>query len=369
MANELKAFRWPPQQTSRERVGGQLFFPDSRIHKWLETHRTEHLIHRLDIIWGNVFAYKFKHSLAGFYVLKSLQEKYDTPKSSFYSNLHTSIFQDLKQILDHPDVCYALGREYGIYPYFARDYIPESDMKLHKRGKDLKNQFETLDLKSLYVKYNSCRPTEKEFLELASQGYGPAYLKAADMAEERGDLEESERILRKALSAGHTDALLHLASLYEERNQQDKAQEFLTQAGNENIAYSYLFQGIKLVGRIDINNSHEEKEKLKKMPAETIKQAADYFIKSGKARDPKGFRYLGCLNLKLSEFAKTKKERDYLKSQALRAFLDGCTIGGICCLVDMHKMLSGKQFSEIIQEYKLEPYQDFLGYMEQFLSE
>ncbi|MBL0942297.1 MAG: hypothetical protein IBJ00_06215 [Alphaproteobacteria bacterium] len=368
IADELKAFKWPAQKTAKERVGGQLFFPASHIHKWLETHRTEHLIHRLDIIWSNVFAYKFKHSLAGFYVLKSLQENYSMigPQySPFYTNLYSSIFEDLKQTLDHPDVCYALGREYSIYPYFVRNYISENDIKLHKRGKDLKNKFEILVLKSLYVKYSSCRPTEEEFLELASQGYAPAYIRAASMAEERSDLEKAAELLNKALQTGHEEASLSLVRVYKKQHYEDKAQE----ASKANIASSYLSKGVKLVGPVELNYSFLKTEKLKKIPLKIIKQAENYFIKAGKARDPKGFRYLGALNLKLSEIAKTEEEKISLKSRALLAFRDGCRIGDICCLAEMRRLTSKKHFAEIIKASKLEPYEDFLGYMEQFLSE
>lgn len=339
LGQKLKAEKWPSQVSWKEVVGGHLFFPSTHIHRYQESVHTEHFLRRIDTIYGCMMASAFRHPLALFYAthILWLSNKHDDelfdeetgdPKPSCYTRLMARACEDLKERLDHPDICYALGKNYWISYSLIGRYIEVDNIEFHKEGKDFKNKFEVLSLSRNRKGYKE--PTIDNFLNLAHQGYVPAYIEAAEYAKVKKERDREKEILEEAVQKGYPLAWLGLASWYAAHNQEDHSQECLQKAEQAGIIAATLHKGLQLVGDLTgfISLDKEVKKRLK---APSWRKAAEHFSKAGEAHDPKGWENLSYLYLRLYQISKKEKNKAIFKEALFEAASNGCRLGWPAC--------------------------------------
>ncbi|MGN6670563.1 MAG: hypothetical protein ACTHJ4_03405 [Candidatus Nucleicultricaceae bacterium] len=302
LGQQMNVERWSSKDSWKESIGGQLFFPASRLHKWQESHYTEHLLQRSDVLHGCIFAASFKHSLGLFYTTHILwiinrfndDSGSGVNQSPVYRRMMQKACAQLKRHLDKPDVCYALGKGCSLPTSLTGKYMGEmTAFELHKNGGDSKNQFALLSLKASRNGYTGS-PVE-EFLDLAcQQNYLPAYLEAAHYARKAKQREREKSILEEAIRKGYALAWIDLAYWYQDHKQTEKHLASLNKAAQANIPQAFISLGLNLVGD---GSFHLDIEKLENISSADLKKVSDYFRKAGELlHDPRGYKYLTDLN-------------------------------------------------------------------------
>jgi hypothetical protein len=373
LGQKMKVERWPSQESWKETVGGQLFFPTSRIHQYQESSYTKHLIQRSDILHGCIFAATFRHSLGLFYTTHilwtinrlddDLKADIEHEKPNFYTRTMSQACQELEHLLDRPEVCYALGQECFLPTSLTRNYVSMKGMDYYKKGADLKNQCAVLTRKMIAEKYTELEV--EDFLNLARQGYLPAYLEAAEYASNIKRRDRAKLILEEATQKGYSLAWIDLAYWYEKNKQLNEYQECLEQAAKAGVPYAFIEKGFSFLGN---KTQQIDREELKKTSAENIGQAAAAFLKAGQLRDPLGFECLAELKLELSRLATTPDEAKALRADAYEAIKQGCKLGWKASFWDLAIVTSGEKHEKALIKYGPAP-NDFIGALESFLKE
>jgi len=257
LGQQMKVERWPSQESWKETVDGQLFFPVSRIHQYQESSRTEHLLQRSDILHGCIFAATFRHSLGYFYTTHilwtinrfddDLKADREHNKPNFYTRTMSQACQGLEHLLDRPDVCYALGQADSLPTSLMNNYLNMDAIDFYEKGRDLKNQCGFLVAKMMAEE--ETEGTIDDFLNLARQGYLPAYIEAAEYASNIKRRDRAKLILEEAIQKGYSLAWIDLAYWYEKNKQLDKYQECLEQAAKADVPRGLILQGFSFLER------------------------------------------------------------------------------------------------------------------------
>jgi hypothetical protein len=377
LGQQMKVERWPSQESWKETVGGQLFFPTSRIHQYQESNYTNHLLQRSDILHGCIFAATFRHSLGLFYTAHilwtinrfddDLEADREHNKPNFYTRTMSQACQELEQLLDRSDVCYALGQAGSLPTSLTDNYVSMDHVSYYKKGKDLKNQCEFLVEKMMAEE--ETEGTIDDFLSLAHQGYLPAYLEAAKYANNTKQRERAKHILEEATQKGYSLAWIDLAYWYGKNKQLEEYQECLEKAAKADISYAFIEKGFSFLGN---ETQQIDREELKKIPAENIGQAAAAFLKAGQLHDPLGFECLAELKLELSKLATTQDEAEALRAEALRAeayeaIKQGCALGWVKSFWELDTVTSGEEYAKVLRKFSPAS-KDFIKDLEIFLK-
>lgn len=373
LVQEMKIERWPSQESWKETVGAHLFFPASRIHKYQEYSHTEHLIQRSDILHGCIFSATFRHSLGLFYTThilwtinrfdSDIQMDMKNNKFNFYTQALEKTYRELEQLLDRPNVSYALGQASSLPASLLDNYENIKAIEFYKKGEDLKNQHKVLVAKMIVEEETA--DIIDNFLDLAKQGYFPAYLEAADYANNSKQKDRARIILEEATQKSYHIAWIELAHWYKKNKDLDNYQKCLNHALQANIPHAFIVQGFNLLN----HNVHQfEIEKLKILPKETINLAADAFRKAGQLHDPLGFEYLAELKLYLSDIVTSPLEAKALKVEAYEAIKQGCALGWAKSFWKLPLFVSGEKYENVLRKYGPAP-DDFIEALENFLKE
>ncbi|AIL13798.1 hypothetical protein IM40_10410 (plasmid) [Candidatus Paracaedimonas acanthamoebae] len=360
LGQQIKAEQWPSQESWKEIIGGQLFFPASRLHDWQGSPYTEHLLQRSDILHGCIFAASFQHSLGLFYTTHilwminrfddDLKNDRELNKPNFYTRMMQKACCELEQCLDKPDVCYALGQGDILPTSLSDNYIKMNAIELYEKGSDLKNQCAALGLKASRRGYTGS-PIEA-FLALARQGYLPAYIEAAEHAQKAKQKEVEKLILEKAIEQDYPLAWIDLAYWYDKHGQKEESLMCLEKAAQAKVSYGFIGLGFKLAGdrlhRLDM-------EKLQKTSSLDLNQACDYFKKAGELHDPHGYEYLTNLKLALSRLSQDKEKALFLKAEALEAAKQGCALGWEMSYCSLATLLSDEKYIDALKVYGAPP--------------
>ena len=344
IAQDLNVYKWP-QQNWYQSVAGHLFYP-SDINVFLESPYKKHLIRKSHMTWACAVAAYYHHPLAQYYLAKTLDkirsEYSDADRPEFFNKLYETSLKDLAQCLDNNDACYALGTSKQEYPYIGDDYTKGESLDIFKKGTDFKNKMGTILCQKRHLR-------QKEYLKLAQQGYGPAYVKAAFYTEE---FEDKEEYLKKAINLDYITAWIELGDLYEEQNNLSLAQECYKEAAKRGLIEGRIQYGISLVGNIaresaDLYND----EGILLFPEEVIAEAAHSFTLAGQEKDPQGWQYLSALKLKLYQKTPTKE----LEQEFYQALVEGIKLGDDEAYHKMYQYFSKDTFTFYVNNYGRPP--------------
>jgi len=362
LGQQIKAEQWPSLESWKEIIGGQLFFPASRLHEWQESPYTKYFLQRSDILHGCIFAASFRHSLGLFYTTHilwminrfddDLENDRELNKPNFYTRMMQKACFELEQCLDRSDVCYALGQGYILPTSLSDNYVKMNAIELYEKGSDLKNQCAALSLKASRRGYTGS-PIEA-FLALARQGYLPAYIEAAEHAQKTKQKEVEKLILEKATEQGYPLAWIDLAYWYDKHGQKEESLICLKKASQAKVSYAFIKLGFKLVGdhfhRLDM-------EKLQKASPFELEQASNYFKEVGELHDPKGYEYLTDLKLALSRLSQDKEKALSLKAEALEAAKQGCALGWKMAYCKLARLTSDEEYLMSLKVYGHPPHE------------
>ncbi|AIL12423.1 hypothetical protein IM40_01035 [Candidatus Paracaedimonas acanthamoebae] len=359
-AQQLKVDSWPAQTTGKERVGAHLFFPPHAL-EWFDCPYRNHLLKRFDYLWGFAISAKLNHSLGKYLLVDALHQirRYEEPKlTPFFQEYLRTVVAELNQCLNHPDACYLLGRgQTGNYPYLISRCdrtLPEDE--LFRRHPDhLRNQYYALKETDDYWTYQESMV--KKYLDLARQGYFPAYLRAADRAK---DVQEKIQILTEASEKGYGLAFLELGYLYEG----EQAVSCFQQAAENGISTGYIVLAKSLIGdpRPHMKQWRKDLTHLSQKEADQLtEQAAEYFKKAGEAHDPKGWEYLIVLWKERFETAKAQKDQSKMQfywPKLTDAIQDGMHIGSAYAYLQAQVYFKKPYFEGRVRAYGYPPQGD-----------
>jgi hypothetical protein len=374
LAQNLKAYRWPSQKTWKDTVGGHLFFPSETI-EWEQNIFESFHLRRIDMLWSFAVGAKFNNSLSKYYlvrVLDRIRSDYtDAPLPLFFKKLYTEAFLDLKKSVDNPDACYVIGSNYMCYPYLSTTYVDEKKdkdlcnikkaIKWHKKGADLKNKFQVLEIKAAATATYSS-PTEEEYLSLASKGYIPAYVNALSLEDSS---QRRKEIRKEAVKKGYKYFLPDITSPYKGRKKLENAREAYLKAGRNNISHAYIMLGSTYVDDIFFQFKIDRLD-LKKLPSQNINKAIDAFTLAGNLKNPEGWEYLSTLYQELYE-QKIITQEEYRK-KILYSLEEGVKLGSAYCYHKSYHYLPQKAFDFFIKNYGYPPQMELRYNIEAFLN-
>ncbi len=373
-ARDSKAYQWPSQKNWKDVVGGHLFFPEKTL-EWENIYPESYNLRRIDNLWAFAVGAKFNHALSKLYLAKMLDklrsEYTDAATPEFFKRFYKEAFIDLKKSPDNPDACYVIGTNYRYNSYSVAEYLGEevdrvtlgckNAIEWHETGKDLKNQFGILEVKS-NAKSIYIHPTADEYLALARAGYMQAYTKAAELIK---DDKERKKIRKEAIEKGYNIAWLGLGGMYKIRGRIDKARECFAKAGEIGITSGYIKLGISYLG--DIQSEMEMKEKpLNTRTKEEIENGIKAFRLAGKAGNPEGWEYLARLYQQLYEKKLISKE-DY-QDKMHDTLCEGTWLGSASCYHTAYFRLTDSTFSFILKNYGMPPQHELRYTIEQFIN-
>ncbi len=374
LAQKLKAYKWPSQQTWKEVVGGHLFFPKETIEWDSNIFESFHL-RRIDMIWSFAVGAKFNHALSKFYlanVLEKIRSNFtDAPRPLFFKKLYTEAFGDLKKSVDNPDACYVIGDNYEGYPYLSTAYVDEKKDKdvcnskkaiaWHTKGKGLKNKFQILKIKeSALAIYPS--PTGQEYLALAREGYTSAYVNSLLLT---NDPRIREEIKKEGLEKGYKYFLPNIKSSYKDKEKLEKAREAYHNAGRNNVSYAYIMLGSTYVGEM-LYQFKLDRIDLKKISSQDINKAIEAFTAAGTLKNPEGWEYLSTLYQELYEQKIIKKEE--YRDKIISSLEEGVRLGSANCYHKSYRYLPQRVVDFFVENYGYPPQTDLSNNIELFIN-
>jgi hypothetical protein len=282
-------YQWPRQQDDKQAVGGDLFFP-KWAHEWADSFEQKKLLKRKDMVQTFAIGAKLNNPVSLYYFVNTLEtirtdfSLQDTPDLLY--QFYQQAFKDLEQCTDH----HILGWNTWRPPHLLRSNS-EKAFNLHTKGGDLRNRLQVLELRSIRggTRFTSfTKATLEDYLEVAREGYGPAYLKAAELAT---DPETKVSILKEALEKGYTPAFIEMGSLHGMQGNLEEERKYYEDAAQAGISEGYVDLGRTYVGNI----MSPSREKVEALTEEQIEKAEYFFWLAGEAQDPNGWDHLARL--------------------------------------------------------------------------
>lgn len=347
---QLNIKLWPKPNTWKKCVGSHLFFPFQSL-EWINCFYKRHLVTRFDIVWGFAISAKFNHSLGKYLLVDTFYKIREHSQVSeltpFFQNYLTNTINELKGCLDHPDACYLLGRgQTGNFSHLvSHNGPPLSAHQLFSHHPDnLRNKCYA------FGETDDNQPTVDTYLDLARQGYSPAYLETVELIE---DNQEKEAILKEACGKHYGPAFLELGYLYSEEKKDKEAAKFFKKAGEKHsMTKGYIALGMTLVGDPRVQMK-ELKKDISSLSQGKIEEAAEFFKKAGEAKDPEGWECLIALWKDRFETAKDQKNKDIYKSKLEEAIQKGMQIGLPYAYYQAHHFFETEYFLENVRAYGL----------------
>jgi hypothetical protein len=355
-------YRWASQPSWKETVGGDLFFP-WQILDWEVEPAYQYLLRRRDTIWSCAIGAKFKHPISKLFLgkmldqIRSAHSEEDT-RPEIIDSLFKQSLLDLKENLNgspsSPLSNYLLAYNVWHYPYLVPSYLDEREIDdeyaLAQKGGDIRNSFQALKTRQRNKRdFGDRQPTIEEYLQLAKQGYGRAYIEASFLAETR---EEKKSILNQAINAGYFPAWIHLGYLFnEERNREEERSCYL-KAG----VYEWTRKHFDDISKEDFN------------------KAVHYFRLAGESKNQQGWENLVRLyaDAQIYEKAhniKNNYETDYDREIFL-ALQEGIKLGSDRCYHWAYCWYDKSVFQTLIDVYGYPPQtKRFLQELQSFLYE
>ncbi|WP_032112561.1 hypothetical protein [Candidatus Paracaedibacter symbiosus] len=370
----LTLYQWPCQANDQEVIGGHLFYPPD-LNKLLDSYYTKHLLQRNDFVAGLAIATKYHNSLATYYLTSTLDEMSleSTEKrkedSDYFRSRYKHALEELEQCQDHPDAYYVLGENYaygckgGI---FILGFNTFKAYELFEKGQTPRNKLAALQVRHRYIVDFPIPPTLEEYLTLATkeEGYGLAYIKAADLVK---DEERKLSYLQDAVKLAYYPALIEKGIYFEQKGCLKEAMEYYEEAGRNGVTYGYIQCGELVGGRFPplTLGSKIKYDELAALPEEKVNQARGYFEAAGKANDPEGWAYLAkyCMTLLVPDALKGHKEHEQeFRAQALMAIEQGVKLGSPDCFM----MARGfpEQYNALIKAYGPATYGSYYKHIE-----
>lgn len=326
-----------PQQTSKEAVGGYLFYP-SFINDWVEYKPTVHLLERFDILWSFAVGAKLKDARCQYYLGQVLDyiwenevydKEYKKEKPTYIRELFKKAFAFLPKNQGNEDACYIIGRTYykDPHPFFGTplvQYDKKQAIDWSDKGQDFKNKLQALKIRK--ESYDELRPILDEYMILGRQGYEFAFIEAAKIVPSPKD---QLAILEEGKKTSKGFVFLEMGYIYEEmfKTQQEhkkeedldfilKSRECYLQAGKRGLAQGYIELGKSYVGN-PFSRGQNLNTPLKDYPEGDVNEAIKAFTKAGELQDYQGWEYLAKLydNLAImkEEIRESLKENNELK--------------------------------------------------------
>ncbi|OJW51207.1 MAG: hypothetical protein BGO67_12865 [Alphaproteobacteria bacterium 41-28] len=366
VGNMLKPYQWPSQKDWKEIIGAHLFHPSSAI-ECEESPCYQYLLKLKVALWAFAIGAKFKHPVSLYYLAKEIDEirfSYsDADKPEFFTRSYADAFADLEKCQDNADACYILGRAYQTYPYRGEEFEPEKAYELFKKGDSLRNKFQMLETTRHYQS-NLTPPSMKDYCALGNQGYGPASIQAARLAQ---DFKGKLKILKETSRQGYAPALLEIAYLYEEEKEVEKARKYYLKAGEKEVSQAYIDMGQSFVGDV-MMNSKEFRKDLKTLSQKDIDQAVHYFTLAGEKGNPKGWDYLIMLYVDLyGERSLTKQKKKDITRKIFQTIQKGIAVGSARAY-HMAFVHFRPSFEILVKKYGPAPQEKLYVTMESFLN-
>ena len=378
-ARTHKLYRWPSQSSSKQTVGGHLFFPQE-ILDWEDSTSSPYfgyLAKRIDTIWSLAIGAKFEHAVGKLYLGKVLHEIYgaftDADAPPLIDRISKEAFADLRQCLNNSNACYAIGvnREgpyYITHKYFETNFCGKKEAEMHQKGGDLRNAFQLLVTKQADKSdFGDQQPTFKDFWELGEQGYKPAYLEAALLKEEGSERIKVLKTIAKEKK--YAPAWDELGGIYEAQGQLEKARKYYLKAAKKGATEAYIDLGKSYVDDIT-SPSTQFRNPLENVPQENIDHAIKYFTRAGDKKHQEGWKYLARLYIHILDLkVKEKAERHVLedhRDKARSALQRGMALGSAGCYHLMYNCYR-KDFQKSIQQYGYPPQERLRDVIEEFL--
>lgn len=372
LGEQLNAYKWPSQNTWKEVVGGQLFFPKKTL-EWKDNIYESYHLKRIDNLWAFAIGAKFNHALSKYFLVRMLDEVRsdytDAPQPKFFENLYRESFDDLKKCDDNSDSCYIIGINYVTYPYLSTTYVATEEdkdisnsgeaIKWHEKGGDLKNKFQSLRVKAA-AKALYSSPTADDYLSLAREGYMAAYVNALNLTE---DFEERKKITSESLGQGYKYPLPQLNG---NKKEVEVVRKSYIKSGENNVPQAFVMLGISYVGEI-IHQFRRDRIDLKKVSPKEINTAIKAFTTAGKLKNQEGWNYLSSLYQELYE-QNLLGEKEY-REKILSSLEEGVKLGSAACYHKSFLHLPTKAFAFFVKHYGYPPQMELRDNIESFLKE
>jgi len=345
---EQAVVKWP-DQSARQAVGSQIFFPPD-VEELESSPHTEDQLKRLDYLWQFAIAAKYEDPLGKYYLARKLKEilvyRVNQEQPEFLDQLYQEAFSIFEKCTDRPHVCSILGYNHCGYDKIPSYYDcnPQERIRLYGLASaDPRNQFAIL--KAQDAKY-------PEMIEFAKKtNYGPAYIAASELTQ---DQELKLDALKAAQACGYKPSLVELGFYYEDQENVEKAINFYTKAGEEGVTEGYIQAGKCLVGDVALDKLKDD------LTEEDIQQAITYFTYAGNLHDPSGWYCLYKLYSKLISTEKYLTKKEYYKAGLVQAFDNGARLG--------HEDLCYKLLNFSNKEHDVVPFSDiFLDELKEFI--
>lgn len=301
---EHRIYQWP-RQDDKQAIGAHLFFP-KWTHEWADNFAQVDFLKRRDMLQAFAIGAKLHHPLSQYYLVNTLQairsDFTDVEMPETFHKLYEQAFEDLGQCTDHPDACYILGWSSWRYPYLLGSN-GEKAFTLHTKGKDSRNQFQALEIRDAQGGQHSSslrQATVEDYLEVAKEGYGPAYLKAAELAE---GFDTKLGILIEAREVDYAPALIEMGYLYNLQKKTEEEYKCYEAAAQAGISEGYIALGKMYVG----DTMSMPREKVKALSKKQIEKGEHFFKLAGETQDPNGWDCLADLYITLLANNRVKK--------------------------------------------------------------
>lgn len=286
-------YQWP-RQDDKQAVGSKLFLP-KWTYEWADSFEQKDLLKRKDMVQAFAIGAKLNDPVSLYYFVDTFQAirkefSFKDILPELLYQFYQQAFKDLEQCTDHPDACYILGWNAWNYPYL-RKFKPEESFNLHVKGGDLRNRFKALEIRECHGGKGKSRlekATFEDYLEVAREGYGPAYLRAAELVT---DPETKVSILKEAIKKGYAPAFIKLGRLYNTKKDIEEKRKYYEAGAQAGISEGYVVLGRTYVGDVT-SITQEEAEALSE---EQIEKAEHFFRLAGEAQDPSGWDHLAQL--------------------------------------------------------------------------
>lgn len=293
-------YQWP-RQDDKQAVGGDLFFP-KWTYEWADSFAQANFLKRKDMLQAFAIGAKCHHPVSQYYFVDTLQDIrsgfLDIAMPESFYQLYQQAFEDLQQCTGHPAACYILGWNYWHSPYLLNDFDNKKALDLHIKGRDLRNQFQALEIQNTYGDnpvFGFKKATVKDYMEVARQGYGPAYLKSVELEE---DFDAKIRILTAAVEGGYPTAHIEMGYLYSMKKDTAAKYKCYEAAAQAGISEGYIALGKTYVG--DVMST--SRGKIEALSTEQIERAEHFFMFAGKAQNPEGWDHLAQLYIELLNY-------------------------------------------------------------------
>ena len=379
--------KWHFQKSTKDIVGGWLFFPKDTNDLWDNLY-TKKRLERIDYIWSFAIAAKYRHALAEYYLAHTLDQiwwRYHGDrdnKPDFYKSLYRRAFEGFKEQSSHPDVLFIRAYDLSDCPYYA----VFNKYSSYEEARDLFRQMNTprgeyyalkLEIDHPKILTSDFIPSEQyieanrkdliqKLIKIGQNNYGPAYVLAYGLDEDPEDKEYHH--LENAIRAGDNTAYISLARWYNEENA-NKAKKYYNKAIKYGINEAYVIQGKELVGDIDyseekLDNLYQQlvEQKLSKQEFEDIIQKAfTFFNQAGENKDLLGYYCYARLCFYLYKKDKHRMEEKELKDLYItpyfNALIQGIRLGSAECY---HKLKESfpSTVKEVINQYGAPPQED-----------